>query len=285
MIRVLSLGAGVQSTTVLLMSLYGELPPLDYAIFADTGWEPAAVYDHLARVEETAASVGLPVHRVRAGNIREDHIAPTADHLFIRNPVKYPHYKGKQRTFIPFYIIGEDGKAGITRRTCTKTYKIEPVEKELRRLLGLKPRQPWPLEPAVAQVFGISFDEVGRMRDSDRAAIVNEYPLVDRRMTRDDCHRWMADHGWTAPRSACIGCPYHRNDEWRNLRDNFPEEFAEAVAFDHAFRARQEAGLLPMEGTPYLHDQRVPLDRADLDEHEDPQLSLFGNECEGMCGV
>lgn len=39
-LKVLSLGAGVQSTTVLLMSWAGELPPLDCAIFADTGWEP-----------------------------------------------------------------------------------------------------------------------------------------------------------------------------------------------------------------------------------------------------
>jgi 3'-phosphoadenosine 5'-phosphosulfate sulfotransferase (PAPS reductase)/FAD synthetase len=41
-VRVISLGAGVQSTTVLLLAHRGELPggPVDYAIFADTGWEP-----------------------------------------------------------------------------------------------------------------------------------------------------------------------------------------------------------------------------------------------------
>jgi 3'-phosphoadenosine 5'-phosphosulfate sulfotransferase (PAPS reductase)/FAD synthetase len=48
--RVISLGAGVQSTTLLLLAHRGELPggPVDYAIFADTGWEPAGVYRHLA---------------------------------------------------------------------------------------------------------------------------------------------------------------------------------------------------------------------------------------------
>jgi hypothetical protein len=36
---VISLGAGVQSTTMLLMSAAGELEPLpELAIFADTGW-------------------------------------------------------------------------------------------------------------------------------------------------------------------------------------------------------------------------------------------------------
>ena len=37
--RVLSLGAGVQSSTLLLMACHGELE-LDAAIFADTQWEP-----------------------------------------------------------------------------------------------------------------------------------------------------------------------------------------------------------------------------------------------------
>ena len=37
----LSLGAGVQSSTLLLMAREGELE-LDAAVFADTRWEPAA---------------------------------------------------------------------------------------------------------------------------------------------------------------------------------------------------------------------------------------------------
>jgi hypothetical protein len=48
-LRVLSLGAGVQSTTLALMAAHGEIGPMsDCAIFADTGWEPSAVREHLA---------------------------------------------------------------------------------------------------------------------------------------------------------------------------------------------------------------------------------------------
>ena len=57
-LRLLSLGAGVQSTTLLLMSLCGELPKLDAAIFADTGWEPARVYEHLERITAEAERGG-----------------------------------------------------------------------------------------------------------------------------------------------------------------------------------------------------------------------------------
>lgn len=50
-LRVLSLGAGVQSSTLALMSARGDLPRLDYAVFADTGWEPARVYAWLDWLE------------------------------------------------------------------------------------------------------------------------------------------------------------------------------------------------------------------------------------------
>lgn len=41
--RLLSLGASVQSTTLALMAVEELLPRLDGAIFADPGWEPGRV--------------------------------------------------------------------------------------------------------------------------------------------------------------------------------------------------------------------------------------------------
>lgn len=38
-LRALSLGAGVQSTTMLLVAAEGRIPAFDVALFADTGWE------------------------------------------------------------------------------------------------------------------------------------------------------------------------------------------------------------------------------------------------------
>lgn len=39
-LTVISLGAGVQSSTMAIMAAKGDLPPVDVAIFADTGNEP-----------------------------------------------------------------------------------------------------------------------------------------------------------------------------------------------------------------------------------------------------
>ena len=56
-LRVISLGAGVQSTTMALLAAHGEIQPMpDAAIFADTGWEPAAVYRHLEWLTSGSAS-------------------------------------------------------------------------------------------------------------------------------------------------------------------------------------------------------------------------------------
>ena len=52
MATILSLGAGVQSSTLALMAAAGEITPMpDIAIFADTGWESAVVYKWLAFLE------------------------------------------------------------------------------------------------------------------------------------------------------------------------------------------------------------------------------------------
>jgi hypothetical protein len=69
-IDVLNLGAGVQSTTLYLMACRGELK-IDYAIFADTGDEPAAVYQHLAWLQTLA---GPPI-LVRSRGRLSDHLA------------------------------------------------------------------------------------------------------------------------------------------------------------------------------------------------------------------
>jgi hypothetical protein len=266
-LRVLSLGAGVQSTTVLLMSAAGELPRLDGAIFADTGWEPRAVYRHLDRVEAAAEAAGIAVYRVSKGHLRRDALDPA--HRFAS---------------MPLHVRNQDGGKGMIRRQCTREYKLDPIRAAVRHLWQQAGR------PPVEQWIGISLDEAQRMRTSDVRYITNVYPLVDQRLTRWDCQRWLDRHGWhQVPKSACVGCPFRSNHEWRWLRDQEPDAWADAVAFDHAIRRGHQGGSADLLGTAYLHASLVPLDQADLSTPEDHgQLSLldgFRMECEGVCGV
>ena len=60
----LSLGPGVQSTALALMAAHGEIGSMpDCAIFADTGWEPRAVHEHLAWLRSPGV-LPFPVHVV-----------------------------------------------------------------------------------------------------------------------------------------------------------------------------------------------------------------------------
>ncbi len=68
---------------------------------------------------------------------------------------------------IPVYLKGRDGEGdGIGRRQCTDGYKIRPIRRRMREMLGLRPRQRVPAGTAVELWLGISTDEAIRMKDS-----------------------------------------------------------------------------------------------------------------------
>jgi len=266
-LRVLSLGAGVQSTTLALMAAHGEIGPMpDAAIFADTCWEPQNVYDHLAWL--TSPNVlPFPVHVVSRGDIRDG---------LIRGA------RGERWASIPAFTLSKSGKVGMIRRQCTKELKIVPIRRKVRELIGIAGKRS-PKCPVVEQWIGISRDEVIRMKPSFEDWQINRFPLIEMDMTRRDCLRWLEKYGYpTPPKSSCIGCPYHSDAHWRQMREEDPEAWADAVAIDRKIRS----GFRHLRGEVFLHRSCAPLDEADIDTPEDKgQLDLFGAECEGMCGV
>jgi hypothetical protein len=267
-LRVLSLGAGVQSTTLALMAAKGEIEAPDCAIFADTGAEPRSVYEHL---EKLVAALPYPVHVVSAGNIRDDVMRGTNS--------------GGMKRFaaVPYFLDRGRLGQGMGRRQCTKEYKIAPLMKKQRELLGYRPRQRIPAD-SVEVWIGISTDEATRMKPSPDAWQRNRWPLIERGMSRQDCVRWMERAGWSAPKSACTFCPYRSDESWIAMKREEPEAFAEAVAADHAIRRGDHAQRL--RAVPYIHRSMRPLDQVDFRTHaEIGQPDLFNNDCEGMCGV
>jgi 3'-phosphoadenosine 5'-phosphosulfate sulfotransferase (PAPS reductase)/FAD synthetase len=249
--RYLSLGAGVQSSATLLLAARGDIAPFDVAIFADTGWEPAAVYTHLDRLEEIAAEAGIPIVRVSAGNIRRDALDPA--HRFAS---------------MPLFTLGPRGERGMARRQCTAEYKIKPIKAEVRRRLGYPHPARVPAGLVAEMAIGITVDEVHRARDADVAYMRNVFPLLDLGWRRGDCLAYLAEHGMPeVGKSSCLGCPFHDDTFWARLKAGSPTEWDDAVAFDAAIRhgsARANADGHPLRGQFFLHRQRVPLDRAVL---------------------
>lgn len=277
-LRVLSLGAGVQSTTLLMLAAEGRLPTVDVAVFADTGWEPKAVYEHLDCLErEVAQPAGIPIVRVTAnsnaqritGDLRADSLTAGA---FVRLPV---------------FVRDRTGTgAAMVRRQCTEEYKVNPVKAQIRQLLGYPHPKPVPAGMFAEQWIGISRDEFHRAKDARVQYLRNAFPLLDLTgsadgvigWTRTDCLRYLRKAGWeSTPKSACIGCPFHGNRQWRELRDNHPDEWADAIAFDRSLRNMPLRGI---KEQPYLHRSLLPLDQAGIakvtrTEWRDRQITLF----------
>jgi len=263
------------------MAAHGEIEPrLDAAIFADTQAEPAGVYRWLDWLEDAiaAAPYPFPVRRVTAG-----HLGQKA--LQMRVTQDGRRYS---RCDLPVYTRNADGERGLVQRKCTYDFKLRPIWKEARRIAGIKrTRKGEP--PTVTQWIGISWDELQRVRDPLDPAnpwSQRRYPLVERRIRRGDCLRWMESHGYPLPpRSACEFCPFHSDAEWRRMQSEDPEAFDRAVQFERALQ-HAKAQSYGFRTVPYLHSSLVPLDKVDFSTAEDRgQLGLFQGECEGMCGV
>jgi hypothetical protein len=249
MLRVLSLGAGVQSSTLALMMARGEIEPASHAIFADTQWEPRAVYDWLSWLEK---QLPFPVHRVTQGSLREAVLRGRNVH-------------GGRFASVPWHMPGAMG-----RRQCTREYKIDPLRRKMRELVGKRGH--------VQVCIGISVDEAHRMRPSRNLWQHHTWPLIDARMTRADCLIWMERNGYPRPpKSSCLGCPYHSDQQWAEIKA-VPDEWADVVAVDKAIRVVPKMRL-----ERFMHRSCKPIDEVQFTN--EAQADLFGNECEGMCGV
>jgi len=264
---IISLGAGVQSSTMALMAAKGELPKPDCAIFADTGYEPKNVYAYLELLKNI---LPFPILKVNNGNIKEDIVE------YINN--------GKRMPNPPFFTKDKTtGKKGMLMRQCTTDYKINPIRKKIRELCGVEKGKHFPKDKYVEQWIGISMDEIMRMKPARDKYILNTHPLIEMKMSRQDCINWMKKNEFPLPeKSACVFCPYHSDNFWNDMKKNNRSEFDEAVKIDKFIRN----GNKNLTSELYLHRSLKPLDEVEFKKDEkSKQIDMFNNECEGMCGV
>jgi hypothetical protein len=286
-LKVWNYGGGVQSIAIACMVRGGLLPKPDVAIFADTEDERQETYDWLEFMRPLLPCE-LRIVSAGRGSLR-DHV---------RGKIKAKKRLDKP----PLWTLGKDGKEAPIGRDCTREFKIVPIRREVKRLLGLNPKARWPKELAVEQWLGISGDEKSRMKVSTDAWMRWWHPLIEEEWsgsfwapkikkyatTREMCHSIITttirEEGWNpptvdAPYSACSHCPFQSNKRWRRVRDTEPEEWRKNVEYDREIRVH---GVHGMKNKCYLHRSLVPLDEVDLDSE---MGSSFDEECAGICGV
>ncbi len=261
----ISLGAGLQSSVLVEMVVEGDLPPVDFVIFADTGDEPNYVYNQVEYLKGRLSSVDIPLVTVHKSNMVDD------------------LYDGRRFAALPLFIVTEkqvdgfgfttqDQRIGRGKRQCTREYKIEPIHKHIKQELlkrGLaKQRKNGIYVKKGVQVeswLGITLDEVERMKPSRTWWEYCRWPLVEKRMTRNGCQIWLEDRSLTVPqKSSCIRCPFHDDRHYAGMKQSRPHDWNTVVDFDDDLRSGRLRLTTTVNGQLYLHRSCVPLRNVDL---------------------
>ena len=164
------------------------------------------------------------------------------------------------------------------RRFCTSLYKIQVIDKAIRNQLGYKKGER--VKHKVELTLGISYDERGRMKTPKEKWKSHRYPLVDQKLTRQDCKNYLdffyKKYKKYIVKSACVFCPYKKNIDFIEMKKHAPKDFERAIEFDRSIRHIRK-GV-----TQYVHRNCLPLEEA-IKKTENV-LFDFKEECEGMCG-
>jgi len=208
--KYLSFGAGVQTTAILLM--YPQIK-FDEVIFADTGSELPETYEYLEKYSKPFMEEnGIKFTVVRAN---DKGINSLEEYCL--------HYK-----LIPSMQI----------RWCTDKFKTKPIEKYLLS----KPKEDFP----ITGIFGISYDEAHRVKKPRYEWWLLEYPLVELKMTRQDCIKVIEKKGYPIPpKSGCFFCPFRTKKQWEELYIKHPDLYERAIRLEENSRDFEKFKLLP----------------------------------------
>ena len=256
--RIISLGWGVQSFALAAMSALGELPKVDAAIHADTTYERSETYDFAEKWTPWLEERGVRVVTVKGK------VGCLAS---VRNDVT-------TSVMIPAFTTWPDGElSGRLRQQCTGDWKISPIRRWIQSHRDGQKCDVW---------LGITLDEVTRIKPSGVKYAVNVYPFIemlDRPWTRSMVERWLRANDLEIPvKSCCVFCPWHDRSIWREIKMSSNGDWQKSLEVDEAIRDKRPGYKC------YLTAKRIPLAEIDFRNEEDHgQLSLWGEECEGMC--
>jgi hypothetical protein len=245
-LTIISLGWGVQSFTLAALSALGELPPVDYALHSDTGYESSLTYKFAEKWMPWLESHGVKVVTLKNKN----------EITNIHNFVQIPAYSNN----------------GILKRQCTTWWKIIPMRRwtsdELRRRgLTKKPN-------TVSQWIGISTDEFCRAKLADVKYIKNRFPLLETGMSREGCKTWLTSRNLEVPpKSSCVFCPFHSKAGWQQTKA-VEADWEKAVTVDRYIRN------LRLPGELYVHQSLKPLEEVDLRTPEETGQMNFTEMCQ-----
>ena len=234
-LKILSCGAGMQSTALALMScenkkhgiVYPEIPVYDLIVFCDMGWEPDWVYEQVEFIKKACEDCGI-TFKILETDLYGDYIEK---------------FGVRRVASIPFWSVDANGKKGKMRRQCTIDKKIVAIQKYVRyEILGYKFRQKCKKEDKGRHEMhiGLSKEEEHRVFESMNPMFVTKFPLVDMGLTRADNYKYILEEwGIETKASACSYCPFHRNYFFQHIKEHCPDCYKAVVNLDNVLEERQ----------------------------------------------
>lgn len=268
--KILSFGAGTQSTALALMSCenanavrdgqlmpFPSVPIYDIVIFCDLGFEPVWVKDQMEFTKAACKKAGIRFKKLESPLYQD----------FMKN-------FGERRTIsIPWWTLGTDGHKSRMPRNCTIDYKVEMISKFFRwEVLGYKKGQRLRPEDEKAHEMhmGFSFEEKHRCKPNPNRMFVNHFPLVEMGLTRADNYAYIRDvWGLETRASACVFCPYHRNHFFLHLKENLPDTYHQLVEVDE--RLRDKTPKPPMDSDLFISRSRKRLEDLSPEDCDDAE--------------
>ena len=160
----------------------------------------------------------------------------------------------------------------ITNRWCTNEFKITPIRRYLRDVVGATPKRP------VIMDIGFSIDEARRMANASQVRyIYKNYPLVWDHVSRTGCEDIIKRHGWpAAPKSACDFCMFRGPKYFKKMAYENPKRFQEIMELEESTWRVKHFTLLPGISLRELRDKNA----GNLDA-----FATEGTCMEDVCGV
>ena len=272
--KIISLGMGVQSTALYYMSSMGEIDRADYAIFADTGAEKSATIEYYHKLDKwQKQNNGIPIIRIVKKNILNDLL-------------NKQNSSGTRIASLPAF-----SKTGMLRRQCTSEYKIYQIDKQIKEIYGLTKYARY---PKTEIWFGITLDEASRMAIPQQGWKINVYPFIGYKIHRDckqehmgienpvrrsELINWYDNNNIEQPvKSACYFCPFQSDKSWIDTKNNYPDDWDNAIKVDNAIRDSSKRGT---RDKIYVHRSAIPLKDVKFDESQ----TDFWGECSGNCHI
>lgn len=235
--KILSFGAGMQSTALALMSCdnaiakklnqpmpFPKVPIYDFVVICDLGFEPPWVMQQAEFVAKICESVGIS-YRCLDAPLYQDLMRDF----------------GKKRVVsIPWWTLDEEGHKSKMPRNCTLDYKVDLISKFIRwEALGYKKGQRLREEDKKAHEMhmGFGYEEKKRCKENPNPMFINKFPLVDMKLERKRNYAYIKDvWGLATKASACCFCPFHRNYFFQYLKEQEPDTYHQLLDVDNLLR-------------------------------------------------